>query len=81
MTQTDFMSKKNSIGISVKINPCIIVENDIILVFEKRSTIAPMNSPQRIAGKYDVIATRPVILSEFVNSKLAITENTELVNP
>ena len=69
MTQTDFISKKNSIGISVKINPCITVANDIILVFEKRSTIAPMNSPQSIAGKYDVIATRPVILSELVNSK------------
>ena len=69
MTQTDFISKKNSIGISVKINPCIMVANDIILVFEKRSTIAPMNNPQSIAGKYDVIATIPVILSELVNSK------------
>ena len=43
--------KKNSIGINVKIKPCIIVANDIILVFEKRSTIAPMNNPQSIAGK------------------------------
>lgn len=63
------MSKKNSIGIRDKINPCIIVANDIIFVFEKRSTIAPIKSPQRIAGKYDVIATSPVIFSEFVNSK------------
>ena len=45
------------------------MENDIIFVFEKRSTIAPMKSPQRIAGKYDVIATSPVIFSEFVSSR------------
>ena len=51
MTQTDFISKKNNIGISVKINPCITVANDIILVFEKRSTIAPIKSPQSMAGK------------------------------
>ena len=57
------------LNIKKKINPCIIVANDIILVFEKRSTIAPINSPQSIAGKYDVIATKPVILSELVNSK------------
>ena len=35
----NLLSKKNSIGISVKINHCIIVAKDIILVFEKRSTI------------------------------------------
>ena len=63
------MSKKNSIGIRDKINPCIIVASDIIFVFEKRSTIAPIKSPHSIAGKYDVIATSPVIFSEFVSSK------------
>ena len=65
----DFISKKNNIGINASTKPCIIVAVDIIFVFENRSTIAPMKRPQKIAGKYEVIATIPVIFSELVSSK------------
>ena len=49
----------------------MIVAREIILVLGKRSTIAPINKPKRIAGKYVVIAINPVIFSELVISNIS----------
>ena len=79
-SQTDLISRKRKRGISDITSPCSIVEPIITFVFGNKSTTEPTNNPKMIAGKYVVIATNPVICSEFVMSSISHINATSYID-
>jgi len=79
-SQTDFILRKIKRGIRDITSPCSIVELIITFVFGNKSTREPTNKPKIIAGKYVVIATNPVICSEFVISSISHINATSYID-